>query len=128
LLAARYVKISNKKKEGRNSLEMIAHVVLLQPKTTTTNEELSAFLERVRALQQVIPGIVAISVGENRSTHHRGFTHGIIMHFVDEAHLQAHHSHPAHLAVVEELDRICQQTIDFDLPDDPGRATQDTVH
>ena len=107
---------------------MIAHVVLLQPKTTTTNEELSAFLERVRALQQVIPGIVAISVGENRSMHHRGFTHGIIMHFVDEAHLQAHHSHPAHLAVVEELDRICQQTIDFDLPDDPGRATQDTVH
>jgi stress responsive alpha/beta barrel protein len=95
---------------------MIAHVVLLQPKVTTTNEELSAFLERVRVLQQVVPGIVAISVGENRSMHHHGFTHGIIMQFVDEAHLQAHHSHPAHVAVVEELDRLCQQSIDFDLP------------
>ena len=96
---------------------MIAHVVLLQPKTTSTNEELSALLEHVCALQQVIPGIVSISVGENRSVHHRGFTHGIIMHFVDEAHLQAHHSHPAHLAVVEELDGLCQQSIDFDLPE-----------
>ncbi len=107
---------------------MIAHIVLLLPKATTTNEELAAFLMRVRDLQQVIPGIVAISVGENRSIHHHGFTHGIIMHFVNEAHLQAHHPHPDHLAVVEELDRLCQQSIDFDLPDDPGRATQDTVN
>ena len=96
-------------------LEMITHVVLLQPKPETTDKELAAVLERVKALQQVIPGIVALSVGKNRSTYHRGFTHGIIMRFVDEAHLKAHHPHPAHLAVVEELDRLCEQTIDFDL-------------
>lgn len=95
---------------------MIAHVVLLQPKVSTTNEELTAFLEHVQALQQVIPGIVALSVGENRSHYHGGFTHGIIMHFVDEAHLQAHQTHPAHVAVVTELDHLCQQSIDFDLP------------
>ncbi len=96
---------------------MITHVVLLQPKAEVTREELAAVLSRVQALQQTIPGILAISAGENRSTYHRGYTHGIIMHFVDEAHLQAHHPHPAHLAVVEELDRLCQQTIDFDLPE-----------
>lgn len=96
---------------------MITHVVLLQPKSETTSEELAAVLDRVKALQQVIPGIIAISVGENRSMYHRGYTHGIIMHFVDEAHLQAHHPHPAHQAVVQELDRLCQQTIDFDLPE-----------
>jgi hypothetical protein len=39
------------------------------------------------------------------------------MHFIDEAYLNAHHPHPAHQAVVEELDRLCQQTIDFDLPE-----------
>jgi quinol monooxygenase YgiN len=104
---------------------MIEHIVLLQPKPEATSEELAAFLERVRSLQQVIPGIVAISVGKNRSMYNRGFTHGVIMHFVDEAHLEAHHLHPAHLAVVEELDRLCQQTIDFDLPDDPGKAVND---
>lgn len=98
-------------------LDMITHVVLLQPKPETTAEELTACLKRVQALQQVIPGIITISVGENRSAYHRGFTHGIIMHFIDEAHLNAHHPHPAHQAVVEELDRLCQQTIDFDLPE-----------
>lgn len=96
---------------------MITHVVLLQPKATTGEEELSALLKRVQALQQAIPGIVAISVGKNRSAYHRGFTHGIIMHFVDEAHLEAHHPHPAHQAAVEEVDRLCERTIDFDLPE-----------
>ena len=94
---------------------MITHVVLLQPKVSTTDQELTAFLERIEALRQVIPGIVAISVGENRSNFHGGFTHGIIMRFVDEAHLQAHHTHPAHVAVVKELDRLCLQSVDFDL-------------
>ena len=94
---------------------MITHVVLLQPKVSTTDQELTAFLEHIQALQQVIPGIVAISVGENRSNFHGGFTHGIIMRFVDEAHFQAHHTHPAHVAVVKELDRLCLQSIDFDL-------------
>ena len=37
------------------------------------------------------------------------------MRFVDEAHLQAHHTHPAHIAVVTELDTFFQQSIDFDL-------------
>jgi len=96
---------------------VITHVVLLQPKVSTNNEELTAFLERVHKLRQVIPGILSISVGENRSIYHGGFTHGIIMRFVDEAHLQAHHTHPAHVAVVTELDHLCQQSIDFDLPE-----------
>lgn len=104
---------------------MIAHIVLLQPKPETTEEELAAFLERVRALQQAIPGIISIAVGENRSEYNRGFTYGVIMHFVDEAHLEAHHLHPAHLAVIEELDHLCRQTIDFDLPDDLVKAVKD---
>ena len=96
---------------------MITHIVLIQPKVSTTNEQLTAFLQRVRTLQQVIPGILSISVGENRSDFHGGFTHGIIMRFVDETHLQAHHTHPAHVAIVTELDHLCRQSIDFDLPE-----------
>lgn len=94
---------------------MITHVVLMQPRVSTSNAELSAFLEHVQALQEKIPGILSISVGENRSDFHEGFTHGIIMRFVDEAHLQAHHTHPAHVAVVKELDHLCAKSIDFDL-------------
>ena len=96
---------------------MITHVVLMQPKDSTSNAELSAFLEHVKALQEKIPGILSISAGENRSDFHGGFTHGIIMRFVDEAHLQAHQTHPAHVPVVKELDHLCGKSIDFDLPE-----------
>ncbi|HKV60009.1 MAG TPA: Dabb family protein [Ktedonobacteraceae bacterium] len=94
---------------------MITHIVLLQPKTTTTEQQITTFLDHVRDLQKIIPGILAISTGKNHSPYHSAYTHGIIMRFVDEAHLQAHHLHPAHVAVVEELDRLCESSIDFDL-------------
>lgn len=97
---------------------MISHVVLLQPKGETTPEEVAVALNHVKALQNIIPGIISIAAGENRSSYHQGFTYGIIMRFVDEAHLEAHHPHPAHVAVVEELDRLCHQIMDFDLAED----------
>ncbi|HEU0000756.1 MAG TPA: Dabb family protein [Ktedonobacteraceae bacterium] len=96
---------------------MITHIVLLQPKTTTTEQQLTTFLDHVRDLQELVPGILAISTGKNHSPYQSAYTHGIIMRFVDEAHLQAHHPHPAHVAVVEELDRLCESSIDFDLPE-----------
>ena len=97
---------------------MMTHVVLLKPKAATTDEELAVLFDAIRALQKVIPGLLAVSVGANRSDYHRGYTYGVIMHFSDEAHLQAHHPHPAHLAAVEKLDRLCAESIDFDLPED----------
>ena len=97
---------------------MIAHVVLLEPRPETSDEELAAVLERVRALREVIPSIVAIAAGRNLSASHGGFTYGVLMHFVDEAHLEAHHPHPAHVAVVEDLERLCEQIVDFDLEEE----------
>jgi quinol monooxygenase YgiN len=97
---------------------MITHVVLLQPKSSTTPEELAVALDHAKALKHTIPGIISIAAGANRSSYQQGYTYGIIMHFIDEAHLEAHHSHPAHQAVVEELDRLCLQIVDFDLSED----------
>jgi hypothetical protein len=94
---------------------MITHVVLLQPKAGVSDDEITALLQRVEALRESVPGIVLISTGKNKSAYHQGYTYGIIMRFIDEAHLNAHHPHPAHVAVVEELDRLCERSIDFDL-------------
>lgn len=96
---------------------MITHVVLLQPKYGVTEEEIMMLLQSVLALKEIIPGLLAVSVGKNRSSYHQGYLYGVIMRFVDEAHLAAHHPHPAHVAIVAELDRLCQQSIDFDLPE-----------
>lgn len=96
---------------------MMTHIVLLKPKAGTTDAEMAALFDSIKSLQAIIPGLLAVSVGKNRSAYHRGYTYGIIMHFSDEAHLQAHHPHPAHLAVVEKLDQLCAESIDFDLPE-----------
>jgi quinol monooxygenase YgiN len=94
---------------------VITHVVLLYPKAETSEQALTEALEHVRALQQVIAGLLSVSTGKNRSQYHQGYTYGIIMSFQDEASLAAHHPHPAHLAVVAELDALCERIIDFDL-------------
>jgi quinol monooxygenase YgiN len=94
---------------------MITHIVLLDPKAETSDEQLHAALEHVEALQKMIPGLLSVSTGKNASQYHQGYTYGIIMHFLNEASLEAHHPHPAHVAVIEELERLCERMIDFDL-------------
>lgn len=94
---------------------MITHIVLLQPKVGVSDDEMAVLLRRVEALQESVPGIVSIATGKNLSAYHQGYTYGIILYFIDEAHLLAHHPHPAHVAVVEELDRLCERSIDLDL-------------
>lgn len=101
---------------------MITHVVLLQPKAEVTDEEMMALLQQVQALQKSVPGIVAITTGKNRSAYHQGYTYGIVMRFVDEAALEAHHPHPSHVAVVEALDRLCERSVDCDLLELHGSA------
>ena len=69
---------------------MISHVVLLQPRSDVSSEEIMAVLQQVQALQAAIPGIVAVQVGANSSTNHQGYTYGFVMHVVDRDHLKAY--------------------------------------
>ncbi len=94
---------------------MVIHIVLLYPKAETSEEQLSVALKRVEALEQAIPGLVSVVTGRNASQYHQGYRYGIIMHFRNVASLVAHQPHPAHVAVVEELERLCEHMIDFDL-------------
>jgi hypothetical protein len=94
---------------------MIIHVVLLQPKDEISSEEITAALEQVQALQEAIPGIIDVEIGENRSMNHQGYTHGFVMRFVDSDHLKVYAPHPAHRVVSDELVRVCHSIIDFDL-------------
>jgi hypothetical protein len=94
---------------------MIIHTVLLQPKRETSVEEVKMVLEQVQALQDVIPGIIDVQVGENGSSNHQGYTYGFVMHFVDRDHFNAYAPHPAHRVVCDTLVRICQHIIDFDI-------------
>ncbi len=94
---------------------MITHIVLLQPKSEVTDEEIAAALEHVKALQKEIPGIIDVQTGKNMSTYNQGYTHGFVMRFEDNEHLKAYAPHPAHQKVSQELQHISQKIIDFDI-------------
>jgi hypothetical protein len=94
---------------------MISHVVLLQPKASATADDVAHALVHVRELQNVIPGILHVEIGENLSLNHRGYTFGFIMQFGDPAELQTYAAHPAHQPVSLELQGMCESIIDFDL-------------
>ena len=94
---------------------MLTHVVLLQPKPETTVEQIRTALDHVKALQEAITGIIDVQAGRNMSNANQGYTYGFVIRFVDSERLKAYALHPAHQVVSEELQRICQKIIDFDV-------------
>jgi heme-degrading monooxygenase HmoA len=94
---------------------MITHVVLLNPETEISADEIARVLDHVRGLQEDIPGIVETRAGKNLSANNQGYTYGFVMRFVDAEHLKAYAPHPAHQVVSRELRAICESIIDFDI-------------
>jgi len=95
---------------------MLTHIVLLKPKAEVSSAEIVAALAHVQALQQAIPGIVDIQVGENlNSSGNQGYTHGFVMQFADAEVFKGYAPHPAHQPVSEELQQISESIIDFDI-------------
>ena len=94
---------------------MLTHVVLLQPRPETTEEQIKTALDHVKALQEAVSGIIDVQAGRNLSDYNQGYTYGFVMRFADREHLKAYAPHPAHQVVSKELQRICQKIIDFDI-------------
>jgi hypothetical protein len=94
---------------------MLTHVVLLKPKAGIPQPEITTALEHVHALQQAIPGIVSVQTGENLNGSNQGYTYGIVMQFANTEIYKGFAPHPAHKLVGEEMQRICQSVISFDI-------------
>lgn len=95
---------------------MLTHIVLLKPRAEASPREIATALEHVQALQQAIPGIVSVQVGENlNGSNNQGYTHGFVMQFTDVETFKGYAPHPTHRPVSEELRRISENIIDFDI-------------
>ncbi len=65
---------------------MFTHVVLLKPKDKIPQAKIVAVLEHLKTLQQVIPGIVSVQVGENLSgPNSQGYTYGMVIQCISAA-------------------------------------------
>jgi heme-degrading monooxygenase HmoA len=92
----------------------LVHIILLKPKPGVKPEAIEAVLAKVAALRDVIPGIIGFETRKNVITN-PDYTHGFIMTFDSEEHLEAYGPHPAHQVVAKEIMEI-STAIAFDYP------------
>ena len=96
---------------------MMTQILLLQLKPTTTDSALATFFKGVQGMQQHIPCLLAVATGENHSTAHRGFTHGIILHFEDEPHMRDVMNNEVYGKMLEKARTLCEQLVTFEVPE-----------
>lgn len=77
---------------------MITHAVLLRVKKTTPKNEVDRVFKELAGLKGKIPGLLTFSGGPYSSPEgmNKGFTHGFVMTFTDEAARDVYLPHPEH--------------------------------
>jgi Stress responsive A/B Barrel Domain len=98
-------------------MPMLTHVVLLQPRSEATPEDINAALKGIEDLQQHIPEILDLQIGPSLSVEdkQRGYTYGFVMHFAGKEQLDRYAVNPIHITAGLELIRVFRNIIDFDI-------------
>ena len=85
----------------------LEHMVWLTPKAGVGNEKMEEILAAIRALTH-IPGVVAISAGQNITARANGATHGVLVTLDRTDDLTEYLNHPDHQAVGVVLREHCE--------------------
>jgi hypothetical protein len=78
---------------------MIRHCVFIKFRADIAETEKQAIFDDIRALQALLPGFLAVHIGDNVSPEtgmDKGFSAGLIADFKDAAARDAYLVHPAH--------------------------------
>ena len=84
---------------------MVDHIVLFRFRPDLPAGTLEALFQDLRGLMAEVPGITSFRGGAYSSPEglNGGFTHGMVMTFVDASARDAYLPHPAHQRVVQRL-------------------------
>ncbi|MBJ7555809.1 Dabb family protein [Marinomonas spartinae] len=95
---------------------MIRHVLFIKFKEEATAEDISTCFGNFEAIQHQVKGIESVEWGENSSSEDRnkGYSHCVLMTFVDQASLDNYLPHPEHMALKAQLGPIMEDIIVFD--------------
>ena len=93
---------------------MITHVVLLKIRCDVPQAQIAAVLEALSGLRAKIPGLLSFSGGAYTSPEgmHKGYTHGFVMTFKDEASRDAYLPHPEHEVVKAMVLKVLDGGVD----------------
>jgi len=85
----------------------LEHMVWLTPKTGVSDDKMEEILASIRALTH-IPGVLAISAGQNITERANGATHGVLVTLERSSDLPDYLGHPDHQAVGAVLREHCE--------------------
>lgn len=85
---------------------MVDHLVFFALKDDAPADGVQDLMTSLSALRDDVPGVVDFSVGEDFSGRSGDYTHALFARFDDREGLKTYATHPAHLAVVEKLERL----------------------
>lgn len=93
---------------------MLTHIVCWKYKPETSNEQRSEHIESLRALRNVVPGILSFDVGTDILRLERSFDTGLVAVYSDRAALDAYTDHPEHQAVAALGKQIAEKVVSVD--------------
>ncbi len=93
---------------------MVKHVVLIRIRRDVSPGTIERLFAEIAGLRSKIPGIRDFSWGAYSSPEglNRGFTHGFVMTFADEASRDAYLPHPEHERVKGQILQVLDNTQD----------------
>lgn len=106
---------------------LMTRMLLFQPRPTATDDDLEALFKAAHGMQSHIPCLVAVTTGENQSHQHKGWTHGIVLHFEDEQHMQGALEHKAYQSMFPKLTALCEALVIFDISQQLPLVIQEVV-
>lgn len=93
---------------------MLRHIVLLKFRPDITPTAIDTVFNEIVALREKIDGIIAITLGSNISPEglEKGFHHGFVVDFIDEAARDVYLPHPDHVVAGGKLVELAEGGID----------------
>lgn len=97
---------------------MIRHILLIAFVSDITSENLNRVREGFLGIPAVVDGVSGVEWGVNDSTENKnaGFTHSVLMTFLDESALHRYLRHPEHEKLKEIFRPFTRDIIVFDYP------------
>jgi hypothetical protein len=81
----------------------VQHIVLIKFNDDVDRDRIDEHLALLRSLEDKVPGITELTIGENFTDRAKGYTHGLIVTLTGRAALDAYATHPYHVEVAEAL-------------------------
>ena len=93
---------------------MVRHVVLFKFKADVSETDRAEFAARLKALPELIPGILKPEVGEDFLKSPRSYDVALVFGFEDRAAMDRYQAHPSHAPVLERVRQLCESALAVD--------------